>query len=74
MGDYMNDNIYSKISEYMTFSQDALFDEMKKLAKEGKEDGSLNNETIENFYRQASSFLGENELKKLKEILDAIKS
>lgn len=67
-------NMYDKVNEYSTYSEDALLEEMKRMAKEGKESGFLNNIQLENFYNQTSLFLNENQLKKLRELIDSIES
>lgn len=67
-------NMYDKVNEYSAYSEDALLEEMKRMAKEGKESGFLNNIQLENFYNQTSLFLNENQLKKLRELIDSIES
>lgn len=63
-------DIYNK---YSNLDEDSLMNTIYETASTAKKNGELNNESIENFYRNASGMLNEQQRVKLRDLLDKLK-
>lgn len=70
---FNTNNIQDDINKYSSMSQDQLMEELIKHAKEGKQNGSINDATLEKLYNVASGFLKEDEKARLKSLLEIVK-
>ena len=63
-----------KIKEYSGKSESELYAELISLASKGKEDGTLNEKSINDFQEKISPVLNEEQREKLQEILNKLRS
>lgn len=60
-------------SRYSGMSEEQLMREMFKAAEQGRKNGSLNNDTLDSFYRNAQAFLTPEQAERMKELITELK-
>ncbi len=65
--------LQSEINKYSNMSEERLMQEMFALVNEGKKNGTLNNQQLEEFFNSASCMLSSEQVSKLRGIIDLAK-
>ncbi|MGN0789603.1 MAG: hypothetical protein ACI4MY_06655 [Christensenellales bacterium] len=65
--------LQEQIAKYSKMSRQELIEQMHLLASQGKANGELDNEQLDNFYSQASTMLSASERDNLKGLVDDLK-
>lgn len=65
--------LQSEINKYSNMSEERLMQEMFALVNEGKKNGTLNNQQLEEFFNSASCMLSSEQVNKLRGIIDLAK-
>lgn len=65
--------LQSEINKYSNMSEERLMQEMFALVNEGKQNGTLNNQQLEEFFNSASCMLSAEQVSKLRSIIDLAK-
>ena len=63
----------SEINKYSNMSEERLMQEMFALVNEGKQNGTLDNQKLEEFFNSASCMLSSEQVSKLRAIIDMAK-
>ena len=63
----------SKIGEYMGKSQDEMMQELLQTADRMKGDGSLNAQSLDDFYSRVSGFLNEEQRARMRALIEMLK-
>lgn len=59
--------------KYSNADEDSLMNKMFEMAKTAKENGQLNNASLEDFYKNSSNMLSVEQRKKLRNLIDMLK-
>lgn len=70
-----NDNsIESQINKYSSMSEERLMQEMFNLVNQGKQNGTLDNQKLDEFFNSASCMLTNEQKTKLRSLIDIAKN
>lgn len=67
-------SIEEEIDKYSGMSEERLMQEMFHLVEEGRKNGTLDNQKLENFFNSASCMLSSEQITKLRALIDMAKN
>lgn len=66
-------DINSVVNKYSSMSEENLMQELFKTANQSRQDGTLDNNSLDNFYNQAASFLTPEQSEKMRSLISELK-
>lgn len=68
-----DNDLKSKVHKYGNMSESQLMEEMMKVANQSKAQGTLSEQDLENFYKQAAPMLSEPQRNRLKQLIKTLR-